>query len=116
MITTNIRIDTSHVEQKFDGAVKKAQRAFSQQVLADSNYYIPMDTTATMQSSLIASDMDKGNLLWTTPYASDIYWNPQYNFHKDKNPNASGLWFEKAKSSKLPYWVNFAGEAIKSNI
>lgn len=27
-----------------------------------------------------------------TPYARRLYWNPQLNFRKDKNPNAQGLW------------------------
>ena len=29
-----------------------------------------------------------------TPYARRLYFHPEYNFKKDKNPNAGGLWFE----------------------
>lgn len=33
-------------------------------------------------------------LTHTTPYARRLYFHPEYNFSKDKNPNAKGRWFE----------------------
>lgn len=29
-----------------------------------------------------------------TPYARKLYFHPEYNFDKSKNPNASGRWFD----------------------
>lgn len=29
-----------------------------------------------------------------TPYARKMYFHPEYNFNKDKNPNAGGRWFD----------------------
>ena len=29
-----------------------------------------------------------------TPYARRLYFHPEYNFKKDNNPNAGGMWFE----------------------
>ena len=29
-----------------------------------------------------------------TPYARRLYFNPEFNFSKDANPNAGGMWFE----------------------
>lgn len=29
-----------------------------------------------------------------TPYARRLYFNPDFNFRQDKNPNAGGLWFD----------------------
>ena len=31
-------------------------------------------------------------LIFDTPYARRLYYHPEYNFHKDKNVNAQGLW------------------------
>lgn len=36
----------------------------------------------------------KVSLVFDTPYARRLYWNPQFNFRKDKNPNAQGLWMQ----------------------
>lgn len=34
----------------------------------------------------------KVSIIFDTPYARRLYWNPQFNFRTDKNPNAQGLW------------------------
>jgi hypothetical protein len=34
------------------------------------------------------------SLIYDTPYARRLYWHPEYNFRKDKNPNAMGKWLE----------------------
>lgn len=34
------------------------------------------------------------SLVTQTPYARRMYYHPEYNFRKDKNPNAQGQWFE----------------------
>ncbi|PGD67549.1 minor capsid protein, partial [Bacillus pseudomycoides] len=44
MIRLNIRIDTPDIEGKVMEATQKAQFALDQQVLKDSNFYIPKDT------------------------------------------------------------------------
>lgn len=33
-------------------------------------------------------------IVYDTPYARRLYWNPQYNFRQDKNPNARGRWMD----------------------
>lgn len=43
------------------------------------------------------------DLCYTTPYARRLYFHPEYNFRKDKNPNAKGEWlsdYSKGKKSK----------------
>jgi len=74
-------------------------------VLKDSNYFIPKDTGELERSSIRSSEIGKGRLFWNTKYARRLYYNPQYNFSKDVSPNARGLWFEAAKSQKRPGWI-----------
>ncbi len=33
-------------------------------------------------------------LISSTPYARKLYFNPQFNFRRDKNPNAGGRWLD----------------------
>lgn len=106
------------VDVKFNDIYKllertsKIQRNLSQQVLADSNFFIPKDTGELEQSSLIHSDLEAGKLIWNTPYAARLYWNPQYNFSTDVNPNASGLWFEVAKQNNMDSWTKFVAKDL----
>ena len=40
------------------------------------------------------------------PYAARMYYNPQYHFHKEFNPNARGMWWEAyltGDKKKVPF-------------
>lgn len=103
------------VKSDFSGAAKKikqkkerTQLALDQQILKDSNFYLPFQDGVMMNSSFYASDLGKGLIAWDTPYARRLYWNPSFNFSKDRNPNARALWFEHAKSIHLDDWLAIA--------
>ena len=34
------------------------------------------------------------SIISDAPYARRLYFHPEYNFDKSKNPNAGGMWFE----------------------
>lgn len=36
----------------------------------------------------------KVSVISDTPYARRLYFHPEYNFKKNNNPNAGGMWFE----------------------
>lgn len=101
---------------KILAAIKFGQFMMDQSVLKDSNYYVPMDESFLAKSALIHSSVGKGRLVWQTPYAKKLYYNPQYNFSEDKNPNAQGLWFEAAKAQNNDRWVKEALKAVKSKL
>jgi Minor capsid protein len=117
MIKLNIKVnfDANAIASKIDNAIDKAQHALDQQVLKDSNYFIPFDTGELMRSSLRASQIGQGRIVWDTPYARRLYYNPQYNFRKDKNPNARGLWFEEAKALHVHDWTKIAQQTFDEN-
>lgn len=102
----NVRVETGNMSSKVKKFNQRGQTLLSSEVLKDSNYYAPQDTGNLIGSSQRASDFKKGRLVWDTRYAKKLYYNPQYNFSKDKNPNARGLWFEAAKSSFLRRWIS----------
>ncbi|WP_035052811.1 minor capsid protein [Carnobacterium pleistocenium] len=107
------------VKSNFTGAFKKIERKtkrtqfiLDQQIVKDSNYYAPFADGLLIGSALIASDFGKGKLVWDTPYSRRMYWNPQYNFSTDKNPNAGGKWFERAKAEHLSEWLQIAQSEV----
>lgn len=59
---------------------------------------MPMDTGALQNRSTFVDPKNsrKGSVLIVsdTPYARRLYYHPEYNFRKDRNPNAGGMWFD----------------------
>ncbi len=60
-------------------------------------HVIPRDTGALQGEKFYVDDSDvmKGvvKLVNEGPYARRLYYHPEYNFRKDKNEFAQGLWF-----------------------
>ena len=53
-------------------------------------------------------------LVYDTPYARKLYFHPEYNFRKDKNPKAQGRWLEPwISGSKKKFCVNTFKEIYK---
>src|SRR5690554_7684868 len=100
-MSVRVRIETKQIKPKVKKAVEQAQRVVDSQVLKDSNRYAPMDTGNLINSSLRASQIGQGRLVWDTPYARRLYYNPQYNFSKARNPQAGGLWRSEEHTSEL---------------
>lgn len=107
----NIKLDLSNLGKRQKEALNKAQVILDEQVRKDSNFYAPMDTSNLIGSSTRASTT--GNIVWDVPYARRLYYNPQYNFSKDRNPYAQGLWFEVAKSKHLKDWLKIINLAMR---
>lgn len=111
----NINFDVNKVGGNVNQAIKKAQVALDEQVLKDSNYFIPKDEGYLEESGVTYSQIGEGLVIWNTPYARRLYYNPQYNFSKDQNPNASGLWFEIAKLRWGSDWRKLAQSTFDDN-
>jgi len=104
------------IPKKVEKATAYGRFVTSQQVLKDSNYYIPKDQGTLERSSLQASDLQRGKIIWDTPYARRLYYHPEYNFSKDKNPHARGLWFEEAKAVRGGQWVAVAQKGVEAGL
>ncbi|AXN58356.1 minor head protein [Bacillus phage Wes44] len=117
MIRTTVKIqwDEDILDKSLE-AVAKAQVVLDEQVLKDSNFFIPKDTGQAEDSGVIASQIGKGEIIWDTPYIRKIYYGVDINFHHDMNPNAQALWFEVAKSRFLSDWVRAAGKEVGDNL
>lgn len=117
MIRTTVRISWDEdPEERVMRAVEKAQVVLDEQVLKDSNFFIPKDTGQSEDSGVISSNIGKGEIIWDTPYIRKIYYGVDINFHRDMNPNAQALWFEVAKSRFVTDWVRAAGKEVGDNL
>lgn len=111
-----VKVDMGNIEEKVSESLNQGQFALDQQVLKDSNYFIPKDQGYLEESGILHSKIGEGEIIWRTPYARRLYYNPQYNFSTDKNPNARGMWFEHAKSLKLKSWLDVAKNEVKNRL
>lgn len=108
VVVKRAELNVAKVEAKRRKAREAAQAQLDQDVLKDSNYYIPARYWILRDSSIRSSKIGQGVLIWDTPYARKLYYNPQYNFSTDQNPHAQGLWFEAAKANKRDDWLDNA--------
>lgn len=100
------------------GTLSKAQRQAlemtGQQVLNDvrNEQTMPFDTGNLQNDSTYLDDSQssKGqvSVVSDTPYARRLYFHPELNFQRGKNPNAGAGWFdpylEGAKFNKVKEW------------
>jgi len=116
MIRFRVNANVSGIRDTVNEAVKAGQKQLDQEVLKGSNYFIPKHTGELEKSGVRASQIGKGKIVWDTPYARRLYYNPQYNFSKDANPNAQGLWFEAAKARFFSDWVRMTQQIINQQL
>lgn len=112
----NFRLVNFNPGPRMTAAFGFAQIVLDTEVIKDSNFYVPTDQFFLQRSALLVSDIGQGSVKWQTPYARRLYYNPQFNFSKDKNPNARGLWFEAAKAEKAAVWKNIAQAAVDQHM
>lgn len=109
----NVTSDFSGIRDRLERSKRLSRIALTEQVVKDSNYYIPKDIGNLEGSSLANSDYEAGEAVWATPYARRLYYNPQFNFSTDVNPNAGGLWFERAKAERTREWERIVGSKYR---
>lgn len=115
MIDFTVRslVNTGKLKQKARRGRQISQFAVDTQVLKTSNKYAPKRDNFLIESGARHSQIGKGLIKWQTPYSRRLYYNPQYNFSKDKNPQAGGLWFERAKAQHKNEWLKAAKDGYR---
>lgn len=112
----NVKISTEfNKQQVFKGIMTKESRAqywFNNEVVKDSNYYAPQDTTELIRSAIryVASNPTGNKVVWDTPYAMYQYKGlsksgKPLKYSKDVNPNARSHWFEAARKVSKAKWT-----------
>ena len=116
MLNFNVKVNPGISVDSMEKSIKLGQFALDQQVAKDSNFFVPKDTSALEGSVISTSNFGSGVISWSTPYARRLYYGTNFKFAKDKNPNASALWFERAKAMRKRKWVELAKKTITDNL
>lgn len=79
-------------------------------VLSDirTSAVVPKDTGELERSGFVDISQLRESIvriIFDTPYARRMYWHPEYNFRKDKNPNAQGKWMESYLSGEKKEFI-----------
>ena len=108
---------SSKVKTDFDGILPKWQRKFearavavTEQVLADSTRYVPVDTGELRSSGRKQTRPGEYTVEWgggEVGYARAVYYGTG-PVRTTQNKMASRQWFEKAKAAKLSLWLKMA--------
>ena len=106
-------IHTASCLGRFDGYYAKAQKWLDNEVLKDSDEYVPMDTGNLRNSGITGTTLGSGEVVYNAPYAKRMYYGTHFNFSKDKHPKACAQWFEKAKAVKKDAWKNGAEKIVR---
>lgn len=97
-------------------AQQKALELTAEAVKTDiiTSQVVPKQTGDLERSSFVDTSQLKRmkvKIVFDTPYGRRLYWHPEYNFRKDKNPNAQGKWMEAYQSGEKK---DFARNAFKT--
>ena len=106
-MSVKVNIDNGKVKYRIERTIKNGMGMLASQILKDCNRYCKEDTGMLIASSYIHSDLDKGRLVWQTPYAARQYYAIE-TAYKDVNANASWRWCDVAKSLHKDDWARQA--------
>ncbi len=113
-MVVKVKLDKGAVLHRTSIDIARATEQMANQALKDCNFYAKHKDKDLINSSIPASDLKKGLLIWDTPYARRQYYIPYAN--TDKNPNARGLWCEYAESIHGEEWRKTAQKVIDGEI
>lgn len=85
-----------HIEDSITMALEMTAETLQDEIREEQ--VIPRDV-GTLQGEAFTVDRSRSkqrvvSLQFNTPYARRLYYHPEYNFQKDENINAQGMWME----------------------
>ena len=102
-MSVKFNISKRNIKVKIDNPWGSGLEMLSSVILQDCNRYCKEDTGALIMSSYIHSRLDKGLLIWQTPYAARQYYAIP-TAYPDVNPQAQWRWCEAAKQQYGNDW------------
>lgn len=114
-VSVRIIMDVPNVVSRFNPKFQLAQKRLDSEVLRTSAPFVPMRTGALMRSGTNGTKLGTGEIVYDTPYAKKMYYGLNYNFSKDKHPQACAQWFEKAKAIHFDDWMKTVSQTIKGD-
>ena len=111
-MSIKVQYDLTPLEKKFGpGNVMLARNAVANQVLKDSEKYIPSDGKGYLRASGHASN---GSVAWNTVYARAQFFgsNGIVRFKNYTTPGTGSKWSEKASDVYMDRWEEVAKKGL----
>lgn len=104
--TGNQNVEVDIVLDRLSNNLKDAQRKLNEQVLADSNFYIPKQNSKLLESGKFPKGLYGNEIVWDAPYAhyqyyGEIYEDPELHAGGIYNEE-TGEWFSRRGITKVP--------------
>ena len=114
-IKANLKLNPQAIKKIEDAAVKAlplTMEALKTEV--NNMQVVPKETGNLEESAKTGVEGNKGYISYNTPYARRLYYHPEYNFRRDKNPNAQGRWMDSFIYGPKKDWLaKVYGEFLK---
>ena len=107
----DIKIDKNKCVAKLENHFKGKMGLLASEILNDCNQYVKWDSGQLATSSLVHSQLEKGLLIWRTPYARRQYWAIQ-TAYPTYHSKATWKWCEAAKRDCLSKWTRQAQRLV----
>ena len=93
-MSVKISINKFAVLKRIKNGTDSARALTTESVKKYSDPYTPRDKGDLMETAQV--DTKEGTIIYNQPYAKKLWLGADYNFSKDKNPQATFKWCEKA--------------------
>lgn len=82
------------IQEAIEPSIQQAVAAVKSDIV--SGQVVPKETGELERSVFMKKkSRSKYRIVFDTPYARRLYWHPEFDFRKDKNQNARGLWLQE---------------------
>lgn len=85
--------------------IERAQKYLDNQVLKDTDKYVPMRTGILVKSGILGTRIGSGEIDYIAPYAKKMYYGVTIRFNKSRHPLACAKWFEASKAVNRRSWL-----------
>lgn len=108
-----VEINKEYTVARFQARYRQAQKYLDNEVLKDSDPYVPMDTGNLRNSGIRGTTLGSGEVIYNAPYARHCYYGTHIHFSPAKHPLATAMWFEKAKAVNKQKWIDGVEKVIE---
>ncbi|MDI9498227.1 MAG: minor capsid protein [Bacillota bacterium] len=102
------------VAARLKAAGEKATLIMANEFLKDANSYARHYSGELIDSSIRASDPEKGLLVWDTPYARRVYYTGRPS--TDKNKQARLMWAHHAYKLNRAKYMRMAQKVVQEEV
>lgn len=113
-MSMKVTYDLSPMEKKFGpGNVRKCRQLVANQILLDSEHYVPKDDGGHLRASGSVG-LDGSAVYWNTVYARAQFYgdNGIVTFRKYTTPGTGKKWSEKASKDNMKNWEEVAKKGL----